>query len=164
MKITNLIKKKKKNFNLTIFTSALNRLSRRSAPGIQPSMKPPHPLCSFHKQPDAHASSRHDRGRCDLPRAACAAFAAIGPPPLGHAFGDLRPRSAGPRQRKTKSGRSLSTVDALTRSAPWVECGLYSLPSCTRATGDRFALPPPVGLLRTLRDLSRSYGDSENIV
>lgn len=25
-------------------------------------MKPPHPLCSFHKQPDAHASSRHDRG------------------------------------------------------------------------------------------------------
>lgn len=132
----------------------------------QPPIEPPHPLCSLYKQQPERPRvfEARSRGPRNLPPG-CARIRGGDrptPSPLGGRLERLRRRSAGPRQRKTESdshrqygGRS--SPERTSKSS----VDLSPLTSYTRATSDRFALPPPVGLLRTLLDLSRSFGDNQ---
>lgn len=90
----------------------------------QPSMEPPHPLCSLHKrQPNAHASSRHDRGRRNLALVARAVAETIGQ--LRHpsskrsaVFGRCRP--ARNKERRRAAARQYGGRSSPERTSSWV--------------------------------------------
>ncbi|XP_046144223.1 uncharacterized protein LOC123988384 isoform X2 [Osmia bicornis bicornis] len=131
----------------------------KDPPLLQPPTKPPGPLCSLHRQQTGRPRVFEVRSYPLQPivlRAQPHGDNRSVPSPFGErsaVFGRARP--ARDKGRRRTAGRSVRQT--LFCGAHHESCVSVSLPSYTRATGDRFVLPPPVGLLFELYGICQGH-------